>query len=254
MPGLTEGDFEEDGFYTAMRSLEDSCDALSTERLPSLGEKAPKLHKALGTLLSILDRSSSCYWGCQGGDHAIEHLTGGVCNAARAAIRLMHMGFYDEALTLSRSIAERVNLVSLFLYDPATLAEWRCADEKDRRRKYSAVQVRMRLEQGGWGVPTGQIRYSKLSGYGAHPGHRPQHFMPDGPPAAGGLYSEIGLLISLNEIGRSVILYTGIFIGSIALPKEVSQRLSALAIEAARHLGNADLEGMDEYWERNSAE
>ncbi|MFD9910128.1 hypothetical protein [Streptomyces sp. NPDC059063] len=164
------------------------------------------------------------------------------------------MGFYDEALTLSRSIAERVNLASLFLYDPESLAEWRSADGKDRRRKYSPVRVRTRLERGGWGVPTDQVRYSKLSGYGAHPGHIPQHFIPHGPPAAGGFYSEIGLLISLNEIGRSVILYSGIFIGSIALPKEVSQRFSALAAEAAHYLGKVSLEGMDEYWEQRSAE
>lgn len=250
----TDSDFEGDGFYLAMRRLENSCDTMSTERLPALGEKAPKLYTALGTLLSLLDRASSCDWGCRGGDHAIERLTGGVCNAARAAIRLMHMGFYDEALTLSRSIAERVNLVSLFLYDPATLTEWRSADEKGRRRKYSAVQVRMRLEQGGWGVPTNQDRYSKLSGHGAHPGHSPQHFIPHGPPAAGGIYSEIGLLVSLNEIGRGVILYAGIFIGSIALPEDVLQRLSSLAKEAAHQLGKANLEEMAEYWEQNITE
>ncbi|MEE4586780.1 MULTISPECIES: hypothetical protein [Streptomyces violaceusniger group] len=161
------------------------------------------------------------------------------------------MGFYDEALTLSRSIAERVNLVSLFLYAPETLVEWRSADEKGRRRKYSAVQVRMRLEAGGWDVPTDQGRYSRLSGYGAHPGHRPQHFVPLGPPAAGGLYSEIGLLVSLNEIGRSVILYAGTVIGPMDLPREVMERLSALAREAARQLGRATLEEMDEYWEQN---
>lgn len=254
MPQSTDDDFEGEGFYAAMRSLEDSCDAQSREMLPTLGERAPKLYTILGTLLSILDRVSSCYWGCRGGDHAVEYLTGGVCNSARAAIRLMHMGFYDEALTVSRSIAERVNLVSLFLYDPDTLTEWRSADERVRRRKYSAVQVRLRLEQGGWDVPTDQDRYSKLSGYGAHPGHSPQHFIPHAPPVAGGLYNEIGLLICLNEIGRSVILYAGICIGSMALPKDVSQRLSGLAMEAAHHLGKADLEGMDEYWEKGNPE
>ncbi|MFI1455959.1 hypothetical protein [Streptomyces roseus] len=251
MSQYTDDDVEGDGFYTIMRSLEDSCDAQSSEALPTLGEKAPKLHTTLGTLLSLLDRASSCYWGCQGGDHAVEYLTGGVCNSARAALRLMCMGFYDEALTVSRSIAERVNLVSLFLYDPDTLTEWRSADERVRRRKYSAVQVRLRLEQGDWSVPTDQDRYSKLSGYGAHPGHSPQHFIPHGPPAAGGLYSEIGLLVSLNEIGRSVILYAGICNGSMNLPKEVSQRLRDVAVEAAHQLGGANLDGMDEYWEKN---
>ncbi|MEU6398594.1 hypothetical protein ABZ867_16690 [Streptomyces cinnamoneus] len=251
MSQYADDDLEGDSFYVVMRSLEDSCEAQSSKALPTLGEKAPKLYTILGTLLSLLDRTSSCYWGCQGGDHAVEYLTGGVCNSARAALRLMRMGFYDEALTVSRSIAERVNLVSLFLYDPDTLTEWRSADERVRRRKYSAVQVRLRLEQGDWVVPTDQDRYSKLSGYGAHPGHSPQHFIPHGPPVAGGLYSEIGLLVSLNEIGRSVILYAGICIGSMTLPEEVSQRLRGLAVEAAHQLGRADLDGMDEYWEKN---
>ncbi|MFJ9768636.1 hypothetical protein ACIRUY_33040 [Streptomyces erythrochromogenes] len=254
MSESTDDDLEGDNFYSIMRGLEDSCDTQSSEALPALGEKPPRLYTTLGTILSLLDRTSSCYWGCQGGDHAIEYLTGGVCNSARAAIRLMHMGFYDEALTVSRSIAERANLVFLFLYDPDTLTEWRSADERVRRRKYSAVQVRLRLEQGNCGVPTDQDRYSKLSGYGAHPGHSPQHFIPHGPPTAGGLYSEIGLLISLNEIGRSVILYAGICVGSMSLPEDVSRRLHGLAVEAAHHLGRADLDGMDEYWKETMPE
>lgn len=254
MDESTDSVFEGGDFYVAMRRLEDSCDASFMERLPTLGEKASQLYTALGTLLSLLDRASSCDWGCQGGDHAIERLTGGVCNSARAAIRLMCMGFYDEALTLSRSIAERVNLVSLFLYDSTALTEWSEASEKDRRRKYSAVQVRMSLERGGWPVPADQDRYSKLSGHGAHPGHSPQHFNPHGPPTAGGIFSEVGLLISLNEIGRSVILYAGIFIGSMNLPRRVSQRLSSLAVDAAHHLGRADIMEIEEYWRQNQAD
>lgn len=71
---------------------------------------------------------------------------------------------------------------------------------------------------------------------------------------AGGLYNEVGLLISLNEIGRSVVLYSGIFIGSISLPKNILKHFSSLAVDAAHHLGGANLEGMDEYWEKHKVE
>ena len=48
--------------------------------------KAPRCLESLGTVLSLLDRASSCYWGCRGGDHVIEYFAGRVASSSRAAL------------------------------------------------------------------------------------------------------------------------------------------------------------------------
>ena len=83
-------------FLNLVWDQEDSCETETDSRIPNMGVKAPKCLEHIGTVLSLLDRMASCWWVCRGGDHLIEYLCGRVASNARAALRLLRFGFYDE--------------------------------------------------------------------------------------------------------------------------------------------------------------
>jgi hypothetical protein len=93
-------------FFVRTWQVEDACEVASDDLLPKLGEKAPDCFRNLGTALSLLYRQATCAWGCPGGDHVIEGLVGRAVNSAQGAIRLSRLGYYDEALSLGRSVGE----------------------------------------------------------------------------------------------------------------------------------------------------
>ena len=133
-------------FLDLLRQQERSCEASFDSWLPHAGKKAPQTIETLGTVLSYLDRIASCWWGCDGGDHQQERLVGRAASNARAALLLIRAGYYDEALGVVRQIGELVNLLWLFMNSNESLLEWRNANENVRRRSFSAVRVRERLE------------------------------------------------------------------------------------------------------------
>jgi hypothetical protein len=124
-------------FLALVQEHEDLCEAKTDEHLPSMGKKAPVCVDRIGTVLSLLDRMSSCWWVCRGGDHTIEYLAGRTLSNARAALRLLRFGFYDEALLLCRSMGEIANLLYLFFRSDVSLTEWRNASHKERLRHFS---------------------------------------------------------------------------------------------------------------------
>jgi hypothetical protein len=233
------------------RAQEDRCDATTRLRLPFLGEKAPALVVELGMLLSWLDRAGSCWWGCAKGDHLIEHIIGGSSGTCRAGLRLAFLGFYDEALSLSRFLGERANLLALFADDPALMDRWRQADEKARRREFSAVRIRLALENLATTIPTPEDRYRQLSSFGSHPGRTPQHHDPKKPPRQGGAYDEAGLLLSLNELARGIVL-----VGGLATPLLVGESIPRLEIidaatQTAKQIGGVNVSSIDDLWKRD---
>ena len=134
-------------FLKSIWDAEDTCEAKSDERIPSLGKKPPACLEHIGTVLSLLDRVASCWWGCQKGDHRIEYICGRVTSNARAALRLLRFGFYDEALVLCRSIGETANLFQLFTANAESLNDWKASSQQRIRREFSAMKVRLQLER-----------------------------------------------------------------------------------------------------------
>ncbi len=236
-------------FIQIMRGQEDACDAMTRQRMPFLGKKAPALVEELGTLLSWLDRAGSCWWGCANGDHLIEHAVGGSCGTVRAGLRLAYLGFYDEALSLSRFVGERANLLALFRADPATLDRWRQTDSGNRRREFSAVRVRLMLEGAGASVPTPEERYRQLSSFGTHPGRTPQHHDPRAAPRSGGIFDEAGLLLALNELARGIVLVAGF--AAPLLPGEAipRQEIIRAALAVAQQIGGVNVSEIVGFWE-----
>jgi len=158
-------------------------------------------HEDLGTLVSLLDRAGSCFWGCHGGDHSPEHLVMRCCTYAISSFWLACSGAYDESVALARIVGEITNVATLFTLKPGTLTEWATADERTRREKYCPVNVRRSLEAEQFPAPVGRENYALLSVKGIHltPGMPPGMYNADRQPK---LYQfqDLGLLFCLAEI------------------------------------------------------
>src|SRR5690349_487673 len=142
--------------------IEDECQRFTDKSLPSLGVKAPKCIEALGTVLSYGERVAACHWNCPGNDadsHMLQYIAGRADSFGRAAVRLTLMGFYDEALSLVRSLGEIANLLFLFDLDAQELADWKASDFAARNKRFKPSQIRCRIADKGKSVPMSQERY-----------------------------------------------------------------------------------------------
>jgi hypothetical protein len=197
-------------FLRLVWKYEDELEATTDTALPHFGKKAPQCLERLGTVLSLLDRTASCFWGCAGGDHVLEYLAGRTASLARATLRLMRLAFYDEALVLVRGVGEIANLLTLFAAETTAFEQWRKADAKARFRLFRPSAVRNALEQKGIPPPMTKERYSRLCETVAHvtPNTKPQTYNPHGRPVAGGMFQEAGILVALNELSAFVAVAT----------------------------------------------
>ena len=191
-------------FLRAVLQFTARCERSTDEYLASEStQDSIRTHEHLGTLLSLLDRASSCWWGCRGGDHTVEQLVGRCCSYGMGAFGLARSGFYDESIALARTIGEITNLAVLFATDTTVLQEWKTPDDRTRREKYSPVAVRRALEAKHFPVPVDQYRYGQLSAKAVHliPSIPTQMYNTDCHAKTGGYFQEVGLLFCLAEIG-----------------------------------------------------
>jgi hypothetical protein len=118
-------------FWNALRTMRRRGKA-TLKQLPKLGERAPICYEVLGMTLALLDCASTCCWGCAGGDHRLEYLVGRAAKSAYAALNLAVKSYYDQSLSLARTLGEIANLMSLFCLNTNALAEWKTATEAHR--------------------------------------------------------------------------------------------------------------------------
>lgn len=97
--------------------------------------------------IEIIYKISTCHDICRGGDHRIEALCGRVLNHASASLSLMVMGYYDEALSLCRSIGEIANLMAYFCIYPDKFPIWVQASRSQRIQQFSPTAVRKGIKR-----------------------------------------------------------------------------------------------------------
>src|SRR5258706_6370234 len=94
-------------FLRAVLGITATCERSRDDYLASKSpEGSITTHEHLGTVLSLLDRASSCWWGCRKGDHVAEALVARANSYGLCAFKLARAGFYDEATSLARTIGE----------------------------------------------------------------------------------------------------------------------------------------------------
>ena len=224
---------------------EDDCESETDKCIPTLGEKAPLCLERVGTVLSLLDRMASCWWECRCGDHIIEYLCGRVGSSARAALRLLRFGFYDESLFACRAIGEVANLLQLFCIDTNALEEW-----KNDRKKFTPVKVRCKLEELQKEPIIKEDRYRLLSENSVHigPETRPQAHNVLGIPTSGGRLQKQGVFVCLNEIALPLSCAT--FFGAILLDyedNELKKRIFSSAKDLVENIGGMEITAVDNY-------
>ncbi|MGH8428628.1 MAG: hypothetical protein ACRES7_11745 [Gammaproteobacteria bacterium] len=237
-------------FFEWLIPFENHCASTSNKRFPELDESAAKCRENLGTLLSLLYRESCCAYGCKGNSHIGERIAGRVVSHAVCSYKLLLTGYYDESLSLTRSIGELGNLLWLFVHRPRERDRWLTADNHTRIREYSPLKVRLKLEAEKLLIPIDEGKYSSLCEVAVHPtpGVSPQSHNAKGIPTLGAMYQREGCLACLNELAAAVG-----FGGSGVLPMldigERRERILKTAATLLRSIGNVDLQAV-----RNSTE
>lgn len=223
-------DFEQampigEDFLHMIRQQEEQCEAKYKQWLRSAGDKAPQIPESLGTALVYLDCLGSCYWACRGGNHLEERLLGRACSNAKAAFRLLGMGFYDEALGIIRQIGETANLLSMFSLSGQLRDQWENSTEKARRNKFSAGNVRRLISDYSGIVVMDEQTYTRLSLLSIHitPETSPQNHNIMELPSFANLFQEVGTLASLNHLA-DMVGWT-LFFGSLLIRPPVDQSI-----------------------------
>lgn len=210
-------------FLTHASYLEEKCELQSIAKIED--SDLSSVDKRLAECLSLLYQQACCAWGCHGKEHAIEYAGGRIVTHAMASYRLALRGLYDESLSLIRNIAEIANLVALFSQEEGTIREWIDCSEGERRKEFSPVKVRIRLEAGNNLIAVDQGHYTRLCESYVHfgPSTLPGSHNEPGVPVLGGLIQERGLLLSLTQLAWMVATGSG-SIGKLALIPETEAK------------------------------
>jgi hypothetical protein len=107
-------------------------------------------------------------------DELIVHRLAVRCfNSGAAALQLARSGYYQPCIAIIRDIMETSLLLDLFSREPTVIGEWTRSTEKERDRKFSAYQVRLRLEvldvRDSGRVLNRAQTYKRFCTYGTHP-------------------------------------------------------------------------------------
>ena len=194
-------------FLITAQHFGDFCSKATDKFRTKAGKLYPKTLTSTGNVLSILYRLACCAYGCKGGDHQIEWLTGKFVNQAISAHRLIRAAQYDEALMVIRGMCEIANLFWLFHNDKNELTAWKAANKTIRLRKFGPGKVRDRLKTLlKIGPLIDNKRYQALCEIGTHPtpGLAPGHYTGTGRPILGAIPQEAGILVCVNELAYAV--------------------------------------------------
>lgn len=203
------------------------------------------IRNTLGELLWWLDGIASCRWGCRGGDHEEQYLLGRTSASASAALLLLRSGYTDQASGVFRGLAETANLLYLFTLSGKEHRIWRGSDERARKDRYSAFNVRLKLEKLNVDPFIGNELYQLLSKYGAHPGPgaEPRQHDSTEDPRVGMPYRPAVNLSFVVAVGNALV--RALLFASDLVPHH-NVRLDALnaAVAATEQLRGIDLEAL----------
>jgi hypothetical protein len=226
-------------FLNLQNNIANACSEQTDEFSANAGKALPASLEELGSVVSILYRLACCGWGCAGGDHTREWLTGKLVNQACGSYRLLRAGHYDESLILTRGVGEIANLLCLFKYDPPELSSWKAATRKERVNKFGPSAVRKKVEKFGITRSIDEERYQKLCEVGAHPvpGLAPGHYSANGRPILNGILQETGLFVCTTELGYAVSIAASFLAEPLAPTHEIKRLLLDKSITLMRSLG-----------------
>lgn len=165
----------------------------------------------LANVISVIDRFAGGFLGHYDDpydfkyEYQLEYLVGRTCSSALSSLALMNFGFYDESLSLNRTIAETGNLIELFRVQPEDFQRWYIPSSRKIQREFSAGRVRKALSKKGLLELTDSKRYSKLCRFGIHPTSESKFQDHGFGPALGSLFQPKGYSLCVEELSRALL-------------------------------------------------
>lgn len=130
-------------------------------------------------------------------------------NAFGASLKLALTGYLQNSTLVMRDILETVFLVDLFRGDRTQIAQWRMADKKTLREKFSPAAVRKALDaRDGHTMKRREEHYKLFSELAGHPTMKSDWMMrpkKDGDAVIGPFMEKTALEAVLSEMGRLAI-------------------------------------------------
>ncbi len=189
--------------------------------------------KILGTALNAIYQAASCYRKCWGTGHVLEVIGARIYNLACAAYSLISIGYYDEALNLTRGIGEAANLVVLSTKDKAKFGEWLRSSKKERLSNFSPVRVRRMIGEKDAFLIMDDSVYGELSESYTHitPGMQPNRHNELRRVVAGGIVQEAGMKKAIEQLTYVVTMLAMLYCRYFELD-DLLEELTRLVREA----------------------
>ena len=218
------------------RPFEDECVEHSKTYLATAPSEFVDAFHWSDSLLGHLYQFSCCRWGCHGKEHVFEYLGGRKVSHALASSRLISTGYYDEAISLVRSIGEIANLLNLFHADNETIRRWLDADKNLRRTEFSPVAVRKKLEKLDWMIPFDKEHYARLCEAVVHPTPTtmPNAYESQLRPVLGAYFQKEGFVQSSWELFWAIPLVAGPIAKLAIFPEIQSRKMIDLTIPLSK--------------------
>ena len=233
-------------FTDELRKFEEECRRRTDSFLAELPPEQVHALRDYDLLLEQLYKFACCFWGCHGKEHVLEHLAGRCVSSLVSARRLIEAGYYDEALSLIRSVGEIANLLNLFWADNAEIRPWLDSPEKERRRRFSPVQVRRKLGELQTMVPFNDTHYHRLCELSVHPTPqtRPNAHQDARRPVLGAYFQPQGFIAASWELCWALAVVAGpiakLGVFSEAEAKKMVELVISLFEKAAPHVDEGD--------------
>jgi hypothetical protein len=209
-----------------------------------LGVRGSGLYNALSHGLEILTSIASCRWGCRDREHHREHLIRRFVNASLASLRLSFAGYNDEAVATVRVTAETTNLLQLFDREPTRHMDWVELNDRERRRRFGPVKVRLALEECGAIPFFDEDAYGVLSSSGTHlspDSVKASHDLECAQTFVGPMVSVPAMLMIWCELGYAT---TSLFsLGTVlsAVPESLNPQVVAIREIITSAVGKGEL-------------
>ena len=241
-------------FYDWIFSKDSAKEALTLKIYETDDEfKSLETYDTIPEFLQVLYKVATCGYGCTGGSHVIEYITGRGYNLGIASLKLLRLGFYDESLSLVRSISEIVNLFALFGIDPDCLPKWYNSTGKERIREFSPANVREKLSNTDLKPPISKEYYSKMCEVGVHvnPQTKPQGKNHIDRALVGGFILKEQAIAVLNDLANNLG-----WLVIMSLRNSVDEKTFIKEMDNIQplynNIGELSIESIDDYIKKNS--
>lgn len=226
-----------------LQPFELECQRLTEQYIYNADAPFVEATRTFEALLQQLYLFSCCFWGCHGNEHTLEYLAARVSSHVIASRRLIMTGYYDEALSLIRSVGEIANLLNLFWADSTYIRSWLDSEDRSRWKEFRPAAVRSKLEELQWMIPFDEEHYGRLCEVAVHPtpATRPNDYRDDRRPTLGAVFQEHGFIMASWELYWSLAVAAGPIAKLALFPREQAEKMVELTIPlfeaAAARLG-----------------